>query len=538
MLALRTALLALLALFFFAGCAKKAPINANYSGLASGLDINQDDGTAKKRTDGTGADLGYSTCSLRMNSPQELIFEPGRNASNSTEVEIWDAEVPNSAHKKINPITPRLIMVDPQGPKFHFMAKYTADPASVPFSCEVAGTVPQQSGPSGGPSGTNIIIIIKSVFTPPPAPPQGTPVLEQPPPIPFGLFPACSNWRRTGGKQVAYDMYPTTEPAKTKRSKQRVLLSFRTKQELLFARYFPHVKEFFDGGYYQPIPQLLVHTFPDDTIEVRMCIREFPTDRPLIDSDFDCADVTANYQIGTGRKTKDKDVQYLTQSVAKFTKQQLLNGAHIEFWNRRGKADGVSCLHQYSPLVLDILGNGIKTVSAENSGVTFDLTAGGDKTKVGWIAPDATDNAFLVMDRNHNGIIDNGTELFGEYTGSTDGEQTYETGFDALKPLDTNGDGKISAEDASWKDLRLWFAAGFKSTAASPKPVLQKLDDIHLDGKTYRIKYIDLTYYQLEFEGQPTFQNGNNFTFGSHFMLETADGNVLRNIVDIFFGAK
>ncbi|MBL4688078.1 MAG: hypothetical protein JKY37_26045 [Nannocystaceae bacterium] len=62
---------------------------------------------------------------------------------------------------------------------------------------------------------------------------------------------------------------------------------------------------------------------------------------------------------------------------------------------------------------------------------------------------------WLVLDVDGNGSIDGGHELFGTATKLADGARAR-NGFAALAPLDTNGDGRIDADDAQWEALRLW----------------------------------------------------------------------------------
>jgi hypothetical protein len=50
-----------------------------------------------------------------------------------------------------------------------------------------------------------------------------------------------------------------------------------------------------------------------------------------------------------------------------------------------------------------------------SKGGLFDLAGTGRKYEISWTAPRSS-NAFLVLDRNENGVIDDGTELFGDAT--------------------------------------------------------------------------------------------------------------------------
>ena len=103
------------------------------------------------------------------------------------------------------------------------------------------------------------------------------------------------------------------------------------------------------------------------------------------------------------------------------------------------------------PLVLDLDGDGLETVGTV-AGVLFDHNGDGIKTGSGWLE---ADDGLLVRDNNHNGIIDNGSELFGDQTMLQNGA-TATTGFAALGDLDSNIDGKIDAGDEAFAELKIW----------------------------------------------------------------------------------
>src|SRR5574337_1036618 len=112
---------------------------------------------------------------------------------------------------------------------------------------------------------------------------------------------------------------------------------------------------------------------------------------------------------------------------------------------------GQAWIQRRDPLALDLDGDGIETVGADGT-VVFDHDGDGLKTGTGWLKGD---DAFLVLDRNGNGTIDTGAELFGVDTVLSNGEKATD-GFAALKDLDSNGDNIFDASDAQFANVRLW----------------------------------------------------------------------------------
>ena len=104
-----------------------------------------------------------------------------------------------------------------------------------------------------------------------------------------------------------------------------------------------------------------------------------------------------------------------------------------------------------SPLVLDIDGDGVETIGT-NNGIYFDHDNNGFAENTGWAG---ADDGLLVRDTNNNGSIDNGTELFGNNTILSSG-QNAQNGFDALADLDSNKDGVFNSSDTAWNEVKVW----------------------------------------------------------------------------------
>lgn len=101
----------------------------------------------------------------------------------------------------------------------------------------------------------------------------------------------------------------------------------------------------------------------------------------------------------------------------------------------------------FRPIVLDLDGDGIDQI-VRAQGVLFDIDSSGFSKRTAWVG---ADDAFLVLDRNYNGLIDSGREMF-----SNAQLAMARRGRAGMAWTDANYDGRITSADPVWEELRLW----------------------------------------------------------------------------------
>ena len=177
------------------------------------------------------------------------------------------------------------------------------------------------------------------------------------------------------------------------------------------------------------------------------------------------------------------------------------------------------------PLVLDLDGDGVETIGTD-AGIVFDHDGDGLKHGTGWAN---ADDGLLVYDKNGNGIIDDGSELFGDNHRANEGtasEIRFIDGFHALKHYDLLSyhtgfnDDVIDENDAIFADLQIWR-------------------DINQDGisqvnELFSLTELGITSISLDNQRTGNTQNGNRIDSVSTF--EWSDGRT-GEVSSLFFAA-
>lgn len=156
-----------------------------------------------------------------------------------------------------------------------------------------------------------------------------------------------------------------------------------------------------------------------------------------------------------------------------------------------------------SPILIDVAGNGFILTNAAN-GVLFDISGNDRLQQLAWTAPNS-DDAFLVLDRDASGAIEDGKELFGNFTWQAYKANSPPNGFTALAEFDTQAQGGhvdnvIDSRDAVFANLRLWQDANH--------------DGVSQPGELHTLLELGLASIDLSFKTSKRIDaNGNEFRF-------------------------
>ena len=172
------------------------------------------------------------------------------------------------------------------------------------------------------------------------------------------------------------------------------------------------------------------------------------------------------------------------------------------------------------PLVIDLGTPGIDLTTIDD-GVYFDLDKNGFAEKTAWIG---TEDGFLVLDRNGNGIIDDGGELFSDQVEMSD-HSLSTSGFAALSELDENGDGVIDINDSRFDSLQIWVDANHDGNSENELHSLEELGITSISLNHIQTDTVDSDTGTIVTESSVvTFANGTVREISEHwFQINSAD---------------
>jgi hypothetical protein len=179
------------------------------------------------------------------------------------------------------------------------------------------------------------------------------------------------------------------------------------------------------------------------------------------------------------------------------------------------------CVCGFSPIIISLDDGSVELTSLQH-GVMFDMLPDGARELTSWTRP-ASNDAFLVLDRNGNGQIDSSKELFGSTTEQPPTDQR--NGFNALSAFDANHDGRIDQGDPIFSSLRLWLDRNHNGVSESTELL--------------PLRAIGLLSLSLDYREIPrTDRHGNLFRFVAPVKLKVGREVVTRRAYDVFFFAR
>jgi hypothetical protein len=199
-----------------------------------------------------------------------------------------------------------------------------------------------------------------------------------------------------------------------------------------------------------------------------------------------------------------------------------MNHVPAEGTTRQGCDSPEDC--HVSPIVVNLSDEPYRLTDLDG-GVWFDMDGTGSPVKMAWTTTDS-EQGFLFLDRNGNGIVDDGLELFGDVTATN--------GFEALKPFDRpngevlfggNGNGWIDPGDAVWSRLRLWIDSNH--------------DGICQPSEVFTLEQKGVAAIGLNYATSPRRDSaGNLYRYRAALLQRRGRATVVRPVYDVYFASQ
>ena len=154
--------------------------------------------------------------------------------------------------------------------------------------------------------------------------------------------------------------------------------------------------------------------------------------------------------------------------------------------------------HVVDPMFLDLNKDGVLGTTSVLDGIYFDHEGDGFAESSAWVDKE---DGVLVIDKNNDGKIDNGNEVFGDNYVKLNGRKA-KNGFEALADLDSNGDGKITSADGEFDNIKVLKGNGELVS-------LDELGIVSINLNKTEVNKEDGNKNVLVYEGTFTYEDGS-----------------------------
>ncbi|MBF0441556.1 MAG: hypothetical protein HQK54_06600 [Oligoflexales bacterium] len=287
------------------------------------------------------------------------------------------------------------------------------------------------------------------------------------------------------------------------------------------------VKEIIKGGRFAVDIKTL--SLPDGKYGLGLCSHKFGCD--LFAKSRKSYDIT----VAQGEFTVKNSIVIISKSVTLL--YNVNNKAKLKYLERHDMksdlADDIEdCDLIKSPLMIDLSSGGSRIALSSPKSKVFDLSNVSNPQQatpdnISWITNNTT--YFLALDKNKNGSIDSGYELFGNVNINPVTGKPFENGFEDLAQFDENHDGFINSKDPVFKSLRLWKGE-FANGSLSKNPGLRTLTEMG-------ILEIDLAGEKMKKAETDIWGNQTKYRSFIKVKSQNSSGNrfELKRIFDVFF---